>query len=64
LLAQGENIIPIPGTKHIKYLDDNIGAVNITLNKEDLSGIEEMLKRYPNIGPRYAALQDKFVDKK
>lgn len=64
LLAQGENIIPIPGTKHIKYLDDNIGAVNITLNKEDLSGIEEMLKRYPNVGPRYAALQDKFVDKK
>jgi len=64
LLAQGENIIPIPGTKHIKYLDDNIGAVNVSLTKDDILNIEEVLKKYPNIGPRYSALQDKFVDKK
>lgn len=64
LLAQGENIITIPGTKHIKYLDDNIGAVNVNLNKDELSEIEDMLNKYPNVGPRYAALQDKFVDKK
>ena len=64
LLVQGENIIPIPGTKHIKYLDDNIGAVNVSLSEDDLSDIEAVLKKYPNIGPRYSALQDKFVDKK
>lgn len=37
LLAQGENIIPIPGTRRQKYLDDNIGATKVELSKEDLA---------------------------
>jgi len=63
LLAQGDNIIPIPGTKHIKYLDDNIGAVNISLNEDDMLEIENVLKKYPNVGPRYSARENKFVEK-
>ncbi len=64
VLAQGENIIPIPGTKRIKYLDENIGAIDIVLNKEDLIAIEDVLKKYPNVGPRYSERENNFVDKK
>jgi aryl-alcohol dehydrogenase-like predicted oxidoreductase len=36
VLNQGEDIIPIPGTKRIKYLEENIAAINIELSKSDL----------------------------
>ena len=36
VLAQGDDIIPIPGTKRVKYLEDNLGAVNVTLTKSEL----------------------------
>lgn len=39
LFAQGNDIIPIPGTKRIKYLEENIGAVNVSLTKEELTTI-------------------------
>ena len=32
VLAQGEDIVPIPGTKHIQYLDENIGALDVKLS--------------------------------
>jgi len=53
LLAQGEDIIPIPGTKKRKYLEENAAAVDITLDAADLSAIEQVIDRYPNIGDRY-----------
>ena len=37
VLAQGDDIVPIPGTKHIKYLDQNIGALEVNLTDEELS---------------------------
>jgi aryl-alcohol dehydrogenase-like predicted oxidoreductase len=63
VLAQGENIIPIPGTKRRKYLEDNAGAINVHLNAEDLSEIETLLKKFPNTGARYNESSNKFVDK-
>ena len=63
VLAQGPNIIPIPGTKRRKYLLDNAGAVDVVLSKEDFSAIEALLQRYPNIGDRYNESNNKFVDK-
>ena len=36
VLAQGEDIVPIPGTKHVNYLDQNIGALDVKLSDEDL----------------------------
>lgn len=54
VLAQGEDIIPIPGTKQRKYLMENAAAVDILLNKTDLENIETLLKKYPNIGQRYS----------
>lgn len=53
VLAQGDQIIPIPGTKKRKYLADNAGALEVTLTAADLSDIEALLKKYPNTGARY-----------
>ena len=63
VLAQGENIIPIPGTKHRKYLKENAGATEINLTSSDLEDIEKLLNRFPNIGPRYTERFAGQVDK-
>ncbi|MFY1045715.1 aldo/keto reductase [Chryseobacterium sp. GP-SGM7] len=54
VLNQGEDIIPIPGTKRIKYLEENIEATNIELSRSDLEIIDSILKKYPNTGERYS----------
>ena len=54
VLAQGEDIIPIPGTKKRKYLEENAKAVDITLSKAELAAIESLLDKYPDIGQRYS----------
>ena len=53
LLAQGEDIVPIPGTKRRKYLEENAGAADVTLTDEDLARIEEALPRGSVAGERY-----------
>ena len=63
VLAQGDNIIPIPGTKRRKYLLENAGAVDLLITKNDLQAIEALLAKYPNTGPRYNADNQRFVDK-
>ena len=63
VLAQGEHIIPIPGTKRRKYLLDNAGSVDIHLTSDDLQEIEALLARYPDTGDRYNEANYKFVDK-
>lgn len=44
LLKQGEDIIPIPGTKRMKYLEENWAALEIELNDEELAAIREFLE--------------------
>ncbi|WP_026486038.1 aldo/keto reductase [Caldanaerobius polysaccharolyticus] len=63
VLAQDDNIIPIPGTKRRKYLEENAGAADVNLTAEDLAKIEEVLKKYTNIDPRYSPNEYKFVKK-
>jgi aryl-alcohol dehydrogenase-like predicted oxidoreductase len=63
VLAQGDNIIPIPGTKRRKYLEENAAAVDLVLDQSDLSAIDELLNRYPNTGARYSEAQNQLVDK-
>lgn len=63
VLAQGDNIIPIPGTKRRKYLEENAGAADVVLSSEDIEEIEGVLKKYPNIGPRYSEQEFQFVNK-
>jgi len=54
VLAQGDDIIPIPGTKKRKYLEENAAAVDLVLGKKDLIDIEAVIDRYPNTGKRYS----------
>jgi aryl-alcohol dehydrogenase-like predicted oxidoreductase len=53
VLAQGEDIVPIPGTKRIKYLEENLGALDVKLTDEDLAQIKEISPRGAVAGPRY-----------
>ena len=53
LLAQGEDIVPIPGTKRRKYLEENAGASGVELTGEDLGRIEEAMPRGSAAGERY-----------
>lgn len=62
VLNQGEDIIPIPGTKRIKYLEENIEAINVELSKSDMDTIDTILKKYPNVGERYSEGSMKLVN--
>jgi aryl-alcohol dehydrogenase-like predicted oxidoreductase len=63
VLAQGNDIIPIPGTKKRKYLEENAGAVDIVLTKGELAMIEALVDKYPDVGQRNSDGGLKLVDK-
>ncbi len=54
VLAQGDDIIPIPGTKKVRYLEENVQAVDVALTQEELAAIEQALPAGAAIGERYA----------
>lgn len=53
VLAQGDDIVPIPGTKRVKYIEQNAAAVDIVLTKEDSARIEEVFPLGAAAGQRY-----------
>ena len=53
VLARGEDIVPIPGTKRRKYLEENVGALNVQLTAEDLQRIDEIAPQGAAAGTRY-----------
>ena len=53
VLARGENIVPIPGTKRRNYLEENVGATKIQLTPEDLARVDEIAPVGVAAGPRY-----------
>ena len=57
VLAQGDDIVPIPGTKRRRYLEDNIGALDVTLTADDRARIDRILPPGAATGTRYAAPQ-------
>jgi aryl-alcohol dehydrogenase-like predicted oxidoreductase len=61
LLAQGDDIVPIPGTKRRKYLEENAGAADVTLTEDDLTRIEEAMPRGSAAGERYSEEQMQAV---
>lgn len=63
VLAQGDDIIPIPGTKKRKYLEENAAAVDIKLTTTELEDIEYVVSIHPNIGKRYSEGALKLVNK-
>lgn len=63
VLAQGDDIIPIPGTKKRKYLRENAGAVDVELTEADIKRIDELLASHPDIGERYGAGAMRLVNR-
>ncbi|NQX38653.1 Predicted oxidoreductase [Pedobacter steynii] len=62
VLAQGDQIIPIPGTKKRKYLEENAAAVEVNLSDSDLQAISKVIEQYPNTGARYSEGALKMVN--
>jgi aryl-alcohol dehydrogenase-like predicted oxidoreductase len=62
VLAQGTDMLPIPGTKRRKYLEENVGAVDIRLTPADLAAIDALAKQYPVAGERYLEASLKMVE--
>jgi aryl-alcohol dehydrogenase-like predicted oxidoreductase len=54
VLAQGEDIVPIPGTKRVAYLEENVGATALELTDDDLASLEEAVPRDAVVGDRWA----------
>jgi aryl-alcohol dehydrogenase-like predicted oxidoreductase len=59
VLAQGDDIVPIPGTKRQAYLEDNVGALNVRLTSEDMAEIDAIAPRGVAAGERYVETQMK-----
>src|SRR5450432_1888457 len=55
VLAQGDDMVPIPGTKRREFLEENIGAINVTLTPQDLARIDEVAPKGAAVGERYGA---------
>jgi len=62
VLAQGKDIIPIPGTKKTKYLIENAASVIIELNHQELKEIGDIINKFPNTGLRYGESAFKLVN--
>ena len=63
VLAQGQDIVPIPGTKRRKYLQENIGALDVDLTSEDLQRIDEVAPKDAFAGSRYPEAMMKLMGK-
>jgi aryl-alcohol dehydrogenase-like predicted oxidoreductase len=57
VLAQGDDIVPIPGTRRIRYLEQNMAALDIRLTQRDLEQIDGAIPKGAAVGTRYAAPQ-------
>lgn len=62
VLAQGDDIIPIPGTKKRQYLQENAIAIDVKISNDDLLAIDKLIKQYPIIGERYSEGAMKMVN--
>jgi aryl-alcohol dehydrogenase-like predicted oxidoreductase len=63
VLAQGNDIVPIPGTKRRKYLQENVGALDVTLISKDLARIDEVASQEAVAGARYPAWAMQMVNR-
>jgi aryl-alcohol dehydrogenase-like predicted oxidoreductase len=63
VLSQGEDTVPIPGTKRVAYLDDNLGAVNVRLTAAEMAQIDAILPAGAASGERYNAQAMQMIDR-
>jgi len=62
VLAQGPDLVPIPGTKRRKYLEENLGALDVTLTPSELARIDEAAPRGAAAGGRYTEAAMKSIN--
>lgn len=62
VLAQGDDLVPIPGTKRRDRLDENLGALDVTLSEAELQAIDAIFPPEAVAGPRYAEAMLKFLN--
>ena len=62
VLAQGDDIVPIPGTKRRKYLEENVAALDVNLTAEELSEIDKIFPRGVAAGDRYTPQMKELID--
>ena len=62
VLAQGDDLVPIPGTKRVKYLEDNVGALRVTLTRDELAELDRLFPPGAAAGARYAEGAMKMLD--
>ena len=62
VLAQGEDIVPIPGTKRRGYLEENVGALDVTLTRGELERLDRAAPKGATAGERYAAAARDLLD--
>jgi aryl-alcohol dehydrogenase-like predicted oxidoreductase len=53
VLAQGDDVVPIPGTKRVRYLEENVGAADVVLSPNDLQRLEDAFPKGATAGNRY-----------
>jgi aryl-alcohol dehydrogenase-like predicted oxidoreductase len=63
VLAQGEDVVPIPGTKRRKYLDENAAAAKIRLTSDEVAELEAAIPQDEIVGDRYAAASMTAIDR-
>jgi aryl-alcohol dehydrogenase-like predicted oxidoreductase len=63
LLHRGEDIVPIPGTKRRRYLEENAGAADVALSATDIAALDAALRPENIAGPRYTEKQQAMVDR-
>jgi aryl-alcohol dehydrogenase-like predicted oxidoreductase len=63
VLAQWDDIVPIPGTKRRRYLEENLGALDVTLSPADLARIDEVMPSGAAAGMRYPEAMMQFVNR-
>jgi aryl-alcohol dehydrogenase-like predicted oxidoreductase len=62
VLAQGNDIVPIPGTKRRSYLEENVAAIVVKLTNDDLVRLDELMPQGAAAGPRYPEEMMKAVN--
>ena len=63
MLAQGEDIVPIPGTKRRKYIEENAAAVDVSLAPELVETLRNLFPPDAAAGERYAANMKALIDR-
>ena len=63
VMAQGKDIVPIPGTKRLRYLEENVAAADVRLTGEDLARLDEAAPKGGTAGERYAEAAMRHIDR-